>query len=254
MPTTTPLTDAINALTQYANETTGQSDTTLSEAVGTLVAGYGGGGGWSADGIADRSEPSGEITLTVATVKDYAFYGCTALTKVSSSTVTTVQTAGFQNCTNTVFDMPNLTTVQSNSFRGVEPDLYLPGLTTITASYAFGGANNNWLVLPRLTSALGSDYMRQLYYTKLDLGFIPSFGTRALYQGIAKVIVILRNTSVVTAQDANAIGAINGSTTVYVPSALISQYESNSVWGAKGCTFVALEGSPYEQLDWYENQ
>ena len=45
MPTTTPLTDAINALTQYANETTGASDTTLSDAVGTLVAGYGGGGG-----------------------------------------------------------------------------------------------------------------------------------------------------------------------------------------------------------------
>ena len=42
---TTPLTDAINALTQYANETTGASDTTLSDAVGTLVAGYGGGGG-----------------------------------------------------------------------------------------------------------------------------------------------------------------------------------------------------------------
>lgn len=47
MPTTTPLTDAINALTQYANETTGASDTTLSDAVGTLVAGYGGGGGGS---------------------------------------------------------------------------------------------------------------------------------------------------------------------------------------------------------------
>lgn len=44
MPTTTPLTDAINALTRYANETTGASDTTLSDAVGTLVAGYGGGG------------------------------------------------------------------------------------------------------------------------------------------------------------------------------------------------------------------
>ena len=38
----TPLTDAIQALTTYANETTGASDTTLSAAVGTLVAGYGG--------------------------------------------------------------------------------------------------------------------------------------------------------------------------------------------------------------------
>lgn len=45
MPTTTPLTDAIQALTTYANETTGASDTTLSEAVATLVAGYGQGGG-----------------------------------------------------------------------------------------------------------------------------------------------------------------------------------------------------------------
>ena len=33
----TPLTDAINALTTYANEITGKSDTTLSAAVGSLA-------------------------------------------------------------------------------------------------------------------------------------------------------------------------------------------------------------------------
>ena len=38
----TPLTDGINALTAYANETTGASDTTLSDAVGRLCEGYGG--------------------------------------------------------------------------------------------------------------------------------------------------------------------------------------------------------------------
>lgn len=37
----TPLTDSINALTTYANEVTGQSDTTLSDAVHTLASGYG---------------------------------------------------------------------------------------------------------------------------------------------------------------------------------------------------------------------
>lgn len=42
-----PLTDAITALTRYANETTGASDTTLSDAVETLVEGYGQGGGGS---------------------------------------------------------------------------------------------------------------------------------------------------------------------------------------------------------------
>lgn len=40
-----PLTDAINALTTYANGVTGASDTTLSDAVRTLADGYGGGGG-----------------------------------------------------------------------------------------------------------------------------------------------------------------------------------------------------------------
>ena len=45
MPSTTPLTDAINALTTYANTVTGQNDPDLSSAVATLAAGYGGGGG-----------------------------------------------------------------------------------------------------------------------------------------------------------------------------------------------------------------
>ena len=42
----TPLTDAINALTTYANSVTGKTppDTTLSDAVATLASGYGGGG------------------------------------------------------------------------------------------------------------------------------------------------------------------------------------------------------------------
>lgn len=39
----TPLTDSINALTTYANEVTGAEDTTLSDAVGRLCEGYGGG-------------------------------------------------------------------------------------------------------------------------------------------------------------------------------------------------------------------
>lgn len=58
MPTTTPLTDAIQALTTYANETTGASDTTLSEAVATLAAGYGGGG--SMGGLANMVDVSSQ--------------------------------------------------------------------------------------------------------------------------------------------------------------------------------------------------
>lgn len=58
----TPLTDGINALTAYANEVTGASDTTLSDAVETLVAGYGQGGGYN---ITKKSDGNAHLYLDV---------------------------------------------------------------------------------------------------------------------------------------------------------------------------------------------
>lgn len=59
-----PLTDAINALTTYANSVTGASDTTLSDAVDTLVDGYGGGGGGGATGT--YTDTAGTTSCTVS--------------------------------------------------------------------------------------------------------------------------------------------------------------------------------------------
>ena len=75
-----PLTDSILALTRYANEVTGASDQTLSDAVRTLCDGYGQGGGGSVSQDADgyivlpvdgsatvaKLELLNEITLTEA--------------------------------------------------------------------------------------------------------------------------------------------------------------------------------------------
>ena len=57
----TPLTDAINALTTYSNEVTGASDTTLSDAVQTLASGYGGGNQNVADLLKTRFEENGYV-------------------------------------------------------------------------------------------------------------------------------------------------------------------------------------------------
>ena len=62
----TPLTDGINALTAYANEVTGASDTTLSDAIHTLTDGYGQSGGYT--GIEVKTDSNGDIT-------DYIFHG-----------------------------------------------------------------------------------------------------------------------------------------------------------------------------------
>lgn len=65
-----PLTDKINALTAYANEVTGESDTTLSDAVASLADGYGQGGGYA--GIEVKTDANGKIT-------DYIFHGVEAI-------------------------------------------------------------------------------------------------------------------------------------------------------------------------------
>ena len=59
----TPLTDSIEALTTYANQVTGASDTNLSDAVYTLAQGYGGGGGTSnmSDLLKARFEKQGYV-------------------------------------------------------------------------------------------------------------------------------------------------------------------------------------------------
>lgn len=67
MPTTTPLTDAINALTTYSNTVTGASDTTLSDAVSTLASGYGGGGSFETGVlVGDGLVHSSYVTIPVS--------------------------------------------------------------------------------------------------------------------------------------------------------------------------------------------
>lgn len=113
------LTDKINALTAYANEVTGESDTTLSEAVHTLADGYGQGGGdsiWNT--IVDR-------TVTEIDDKDgvckaigaYAFRQCTSLTSVIFPAATSVAYNAFYGCSKlSSVDLPSAENIGSNAF------------------------------------------------------------------------------------------------------------------------------------------
>ena len=121
MPTQTPLTDAINALTTYANTVTSASDTTLSDAVATLAAGYGGGG--SDDRIyklfmntltdfsdSDLTAPVKSVLQNntvletvsmpnVVSLPNDFLYGCTHLTTASFPSLPKIQYRQFFNCT-----------------------------------------------------------------------------------------------------------------------------------------------------------
>lgn len=208
-----PLTDAINALITYANEITGQSDTTLSDAVESLVDGYGG-GGYTIDEIAS-TEPSGAITLTTPTVRKGAFYNNTLLTSVTTRGTTTINGDAFNGCTNITYaDLTGVTSFGGPTiFRGCSKlaTVLLPDLETIT-NQAFNGAPiAGTLKLQSLTSGSGNNAFTSKYITK---------------------IYIFKNFSISYQQ--NLFNGCTGVTDIYVPWS--SGEVSGAPWGASNAT------------------
>lgn len=215
---TTPLTDAINSLTTYANEVTGASDTNLSDAVATLASGYGSGSGYDLEDLLNKTEPSGRIvTSNVTQIPQYFFNANTGITSIFGSGVTSIGTQAFRNCTNLI--------------TAVFPDVVsLPGQ----------------YILSYCASLTGADFGASL--TRIGQAMFErstSFNT-----------LIIRSASVPTFDSTNifiytCFKEGNAGGTIYVPSSLISSYEENSVistvlgWNSNN-RIVAIEGSIYE--------
>lgn len=217
-----PLTDAINALTTYANSITGESDTTLSDAVESLVDGYGGGGG--TDYLADICDGT--------------------ITRFDDENITDMSIALFRN-----YSKSNVT-------------VFLPNCKTLSGGYCFGGSGIKTVVLPALEKVTSASYfISGAGTTKLDIGSSFSTETEgirnnALNGGSSMNVLILRKTSgVVPLQNINAFnntpfasGKAGG--TLYVPNALISSYQSANNWstilGYANNSIQKIEGSIYE--------
>jgi len=215
-----------------------------------------GGGGWSDDEIAS-AEISGDIVLTVTKIANYAFYGNRQLTGISAPDVTNIGQNAFQNAFTTSDDpliFPEVTTVGANSFNGVYRPLFFPKCTTC-GSMSAAGRSGGYLAMPKLTSAIATDMFRTVYATILDLGKTPSIGTRGLYQGNGKTVIILRKTDAITTLASGTTLTLASTCDVYVPAALLSTYESAANWSNYSqIVWHALEGSPYESEDWPLNQ
>lgn len=281
MPSNTPLTDAINALTTYSNTVTGASDTTLSDAVATLAAGYGGGS--SIDDFVDGSEPTGAVTLSTATkIRKQVFHDYTAITSVTGNSVLTIEDNAFYGCSNlTAVSFPNATTLGVECFRLCKlasvsfPEVTtaanggnlrentstltsasLPKLTAIQPYMFYNDQKLTTLDLSEATS-VGNNAFQQCYeLATLDLPKVTSIAASGFYNARKLSTLILRHTSVVSVANANAFtntpltGYNSQSATVYVPQSLISSYQTAGVWSTLysggHCTFAAIEGSQYE--------
>ena len=211
---------------------------TAMTADGVMTVGTASGGGWTTDGIAERSEPSGDIVITTTNIKENAFSECANITSVNITNATTIRGYSFKLCTGLVtLSMPNVI-----SFASAQQFISCENLKNVYA--------------PSLSVLGGNAFQNCTSLEIIDLPAATRLNFSRVFYGCSKLqTVILRNTSVVPVNNDcftnTPFTGYNGlSGTVYVPQSLISSYQTASNWSTlySGgyCTFAAIEGSIYE--------
>lgn len=227
-------------LTSIANaiRTKGGTSASLAfpaEFVSAIAAIPTGGGGLTADDIADRTLNFGDINLTVSSVKKNAFIGATGIGDVSSSTITTVDVSAFEESSATKFFLRNSVSLYQGAFsRSKAKYIVITGATTLGNTYT---ANN-------IADLLAVDW---------NLATILKNNT---FNGCTSLnVLVLRNSTI---RKLDAIGAFANTPfdsgkaggTLYVPQALISSYQSATNWstilGYANNQILPIEGSIYE--------
>ena len=220
------------------------------------------GGGWTTEGIAAGAEPSGDLVITGQTIVGNAFRGKTQITSVTGANVTSIGDAAFADCQGLeTVQFPALVTINKTyifqNCHGLETANFPALTTTQNNSYLFyylGSDENSRkavIVLPAISS-LGSRAFDRVFADKVDLGpNLSTLTTDQFYDNLNRqtvgTLILRRTASIVSAVSKDA---IKGLRDVYVPSALIADYEAATNWvdrvTAGFITFHAIEGSNYE--------
>lgn len=155
-----PLSEGLDALLTDANDTTGDADTTLYDAVGTLISGY---GDISLDDFVSGNQPSGDVIINaskfksshvfagckniesvkfinpnITTIPNSCFFNCTGLKTIIGEYITSIVGSGFSGCTSLKnVDLPNVDYCDSSAFYGCSSleEISLPKL--IKAPFQF---------------------------------------------------------------------------------------------------------------------
>lgn len=216
------------------------------------------------------SLPSG-----LTTIGNYSFSGCRnlALTSIPSG-VTKIGDGAFYDCRKlAITSIPNtVTSIGIGAFAGCAAisSITCEGTITSLGNFAFGKISTSdktyfvSVMLPNLavstlltvfgssSSSLGNSYLKTV-----DIGNTSAIAANAFaYCTNLQTLVIRKTGSICTLANVSAFtntpmrGYKSLTGTVYVPSALISSYQTASNWSTLynggTLTFAAIEGSPYE--------
>lgn len=274
----------IQAIANAIRTKNGSSDTYKVSEMAQAITDIPAGGGISVDDIATGVEPSGDITITASSIVGNAFRNNTGITGVTSNSLTVIAGSAFHSCTNmTSASFPNVTQIGDDGFNGctklVSIDVrklvkfvtkrgfsgcsklttFVGGLTKLTtmSDQCFYNTRVPVFVFPAITSGTGLNcFGVNTALTTCDFGVgLYSVGASAFSGASSFTTLIIRKASVVSLSNINAFtntpfasGKTGG--TLYVPSALISSYQSASNWstilGYSTNSIQAIEGSQYE--------
>lgn len=229
-----------------------------------------GGGGISVDGFASGDEPSGAVTITATTLRDYCFYKCLGITSLTIANDIPWRNWGmsaFSLCTNLVSVFaPNLTQLRQKVFNGCSAlaNTSFPKVTTIEGDQSIESTAVETLVFPAFTGRVYSASLRfNTRLTAVDLNACTEFGSSCFNGCTALATLIIRGSTIPTLGNVNAFantpfksGGTGG--TIYIPKSLYdhlgdgtsSDYQAATNWstvhGYGTITWAKIEGSTYE--------
>lgn len=196
---------------------------------------------------------------------EYAFYECTNLENINCPKITALKNYAFQNCSKLCYyDFSNIISLNgTNGFQNTAlTGIYAPKATAVGSFGASQFSECKSLIYARFPANIGltrsSAFSGCTTLKLVDMGKstqISSVGS-TFYNCTALEVLILRKTESIT--PCGAINAFNNVGTtipvkVYVPSALIPSYQTETNWSTLYTNgqleFLALEGSPYEAND-----
>lgn len=290
MPTQTPLTDAINALTTYANTVTGASDTDLSSAVATLASGYGGGG--SDDRIykmfmntltdftdSDLTAPvkgllSGNTVLETVSMPNAVslpndfLRGCTHLTTVSFPSLASIPYRAFNNCsaltTMTFSELASSgdggggghVTIGQQAFDGCSSITSINKPKAIPNSSAFSGCTNLVTAVLKGNYLYGSSTFNNCSsLTGVDLQIAPKRLDNAFKNCTVLNTLILRGTTVAPLNNTSSFDGTpfaNGGTGghIYIPKSLYDQLGTGTNDYKATTNWSTIDG--YGTITWHQ--
>ena len=139
-----------------------------------------------------------------------------------------------------------VTSIGSGAFNstGSMTKFYFPNVDTIGASAFFYCGKVTEILMPKLQEISEGMALQNCYaLQKVDFGYVAKLPTQTLHNDSALTTLIFRKTDAVVTLGSNAIlSSVNPY--IYVPSAMVDSYKSNSTWSSRADYIRAIEDYP----------